>query len=97
MSSPHVNSPKPRWWQLYALFPLSVVLFVGEHQLLLSTREHLGVQVAILVVIFGLIYWWLRANTVALIQMDREQRGRRYTVTEYPPVSSTQGVLESVS
>ncbi len=92
MSSPKVNSPKPKWWRLYSTFPLALVLLVLEHRLPLSPGEHQAVQIGIVLVTFGLIYLWLRANTVTLIQMDREQRGRSYTVTEYPPASPAEGV-----
>lgn len=95
MSSPNVNSPKPKWWRLYATFPLLIGLLVLEHQLPLSTGGHQAVQIGIVLVTFGLIHLWLRANAAALMEADRGQDRRKITVTDFhpscPPAAPTEG------
>jgi hypothetical protein len=95
MSSPNANSPKPRWWQLYATFPLALVLLVLEHWLPLSPGGHQAVQIGIVLLVFGLVYVWLRANTLALIEEDRRQNQWKATVTEFhsswPPATPAEG------
>ena len=69
-SNPIASSPK--WWQLYTLFPLLVLLLVVEHQLSITEGEHQAAQIGIILLIYGLIHLWLRANTVALAETDKE-------------------------
>ena len=66
----------PKWWQLYLLFPIIIVLFVLEHRLNISTRGHEVAQIGILVLVYGLIYWWLKANSGALSREDQQVYGR---------------------
>ncbi len=95
MSSPKVNSPKPKWWQLYATFPLAMVLLVLEHRLPLSTGGHQAVQIGIVLVTFGLIHLWLRANAAALMEADWEQNRWKIASTEFhsswPPATPAEG------
>ncbi len=67
MSSSHLH---PKWWQLYLLFPLIIALFSFDFRLKLSPRGHQVVQIGILLVIYGLVHLWLRANAKALSEMD---------------------------
>ncbi len=53
---------KPVWWLLYALIPLLIGLLIIEHDLVLSLLGHELVQIGILVVVFGLMALWVRAN-----------------------------------
>ena len=71
---------RPKWWQLYLTFPLLIILFVADHRLKISLRGHEAVQIGIIILIFGLMQLWLKANATALSHMDR----MRYhgTVTE---------------
>ncbi len=95
MSSPNVKLPKPRWWRLYATFPLAMVLLVLEHWLPLSTSGHQAVQIGIVLVTFGLMYLWLRANAGALMEEDRGQNRWTITATEFhsswPPAAPVEG------
>jgi hypothetical protein len=75
----------PKWWQLYLTFPLLIVLFIAENRLKISTRGHQAVQVAIVLLIFGLIHLWIKANSLALSRMDRQQYYGRVTVIQIPP------------
>jgi hypothetical protein len=75
----------PKWWQLYLTFPLLIALFVAENRLKISTRGHQVVQIGIILLIYGLIHLWLRANARALSNMDRMQDHRTFTVIQIPP------------
>jgi hypothetical protein len=57
----------PAWWLLYALVPLLAGLLVVEHRAPLSPGWHTGVQVGIVLCIYGLVWLWLRTNTLRLL------------------------------
>ncbi len=80
--------PHPKWWQLYLSFPLLIALFVLDSRLKLSIRGHQTVQVAIVVLIYGLIHLWLRANRSALAEEAWEGQVKIYRVIEIPPDGS---------
>src|SRR5512147_911761 len=79
------STARPKWWQLYLIFPLLLVLFILEHQLKVSTRGHQVFQIGIILGVYGLIYWWIKANSVALSRMDREQYCPRVLILQVPP------------
>jgi predicted ferric reductase len=79
------SNARPKWWQLYLSLPLIVVLFVLDHQLNISTHAHQALQIGILVVVYGLIYRWLKANSMALSRMDQEQYYGRVTFVQIQP------------
>jgi len=72
MSSQHV---RPKWWQVYLTLPLLAVLFAVDSRLRISTRGHQAVQIGIVLLVYGLIHWWLKANSRAL---SRLQQGQHY-------------------
>jgi hypothetical protein len=79
------QDPRPKWWQLYLTFPLLIALFVAENRLRISVRGHQAVQIGILMIIYGLVHLWLKANSAALSKMDRLQNRQTFTVIEIPP------------
>jgi hypothetical protein len=79
------NNIHPKWWQLYLTFPLLIALFLVDSRLKISTRGHQIVQIGILLLIYGLVHLWLKANSSASSQMDRKQNRGRITVIEIPP------------
>jgi hypothetical protein len=81
------NAP-PKWWQVYLNFPLLIALFVLDSRLKVSTRGHQIVQIGIILLVYGLIHWWLKANRSALSKEDREQPVKIYKVIEIPPAES---------
>ena len=85
------SNTRPRWWQLYLTFPSLIALFVLDHQLKISTRGHQAVQIAIVVLVYGLIHLWLKANARALSGMDQRQYYGTFKVIQIPPyrISST--------
>ena len=82
------SSLHPKWWQLYLIFPLLIILFALDSRLRISTRGHQAVQLGIIVLVYGLIHLWLKANRSALSAEDREQPAKIYRVIEIPPAGS---------
>jgi hypothetical protein len=70
----------PKWWQVYLTFPLLIGLFVLDARLKISTRGHQAVQIGIILLVYGLIHLWLKANSSALARMDHG----RVTVMRFP-------------
>jgi hypothetical protein len=81
MSSQHI---RPKWWQVYLTFPLLIVLFMADNHLKLSERGHQAVQIGIVLLVYGLVHLWLKANAKALSRMDQTQFHGIVTVTRVP-------------
>ena len=79
-------NPRPKWWQLYLTFPLLIMLFMVDHRMRLSQRGHVVVQIGIVLLVYGLIHLWLKANAVALSKMDRDQYRGTIRVIRLPLV-----------
>jgi hypothetical protein len=58
---------KPRWWLLYLTLPLMIGLFVLEGRLTEPDIVHRILELGIVIVCFGLMAVWVRANEDALI------------------------------
>jgi hypothetical protein len=82
------SSLHPKWWQLYLTFPLLIVLFVLDSRIRISNRGHQVVQISIVLIVYGLILLWLKANRSALIGEDQKRSFKVYRVIEIPPVGS---------
>ena len=76
---------RPKWWQIYLTFPLLIALFAVENRLKISARGHQAVQIGILLIIYGLVHLWLKANAAALSKMDRIKNHATFTVIHIPP------------
>ena len=57
----------PAWWLLPALLPLLAGLFVVEQRASLPPGGHTTVQAGIVLFIYGLVWLWLRANSLRLL------------------------------
>jgi len=66
------NHTHPKWWQVYLTFPLLIALFTLDSRLEISTRGHQAVQIGIILIVYGLIHLWIKANAAALSEMDLE-------------------------
>lgn len=62
---------RPKWWQVYLTFPLLIALFAVDSRLKLSIRGHQAIQIGIVLLVYGLIHAWLKANAQALSAMDQ--------------------------
>jgi hypothetical protein len=79
------NNFRPKWWQVYLTFPLLIALFMLDNRLKLSVRGHQTVQIGILLLVYGLVHLWLKANAMALSRMDQKQFHNTFTVIRIPP------------
>ncbi len=79
------SNARPKWWQLYLTFPLLIALFVFEHRLNITTHEHEAIQIGIILLVYGLIYWWIKANSRAISRMDQGYYGR-IRIVQIPPL-----------
>lgn len=80
------SSSHPKWWQIYLTLPLLVVLFLVDSRLKISSGGHEAVQIGIVLLVYGLIHLWLKANARALRQMDQGQYRRAIKVVEIPSI-----------
>jgi len=78
------NNANPKWWRLYLTFPLLIASFAVDSRLKLSVRDHQTVQILIVLIIFGYVVLWLKANSRALSAMDQVQDGGRVKVIKIP-------------
>ena len=62
----------PSWWQLWLLLPALGILAFLEAGASLSPAGHTVVEVAIILVVYGLASVWLRANQAALLRESRD-------------------------
>ena len=63
----------PKWWQVYLTLPLLMALFAADSRLKISIRGHQLVQIGIVLLVYGLIHLWIKANSAVLSKMDREK------------------------
>jgi hypothetical protein len=63
---------RPSWWQLWLLLPALGILAFLEARASLSPAGHRVVEVAIVLVVYGLVSVWLRANQVRLLRESRD-------------------------
>ena len=75
----------PKWWQLCLTFLLLMALFAVDSRLKISTRGHQVVQTGIVLLVYGLIHLWMKANSTALSRMDRRQYNGGVTVIRISP------------
>jgi hypothetical protein len=89
------NEPRPRWWVLYSVLPLTTGLFVLEIRTPESPSWHTLAELGIVLFTFVYVWLWLSANSLALIQQDWGEPScdqRRYPVQ---PAATARVRLES--
>ena len=74
----------PKWWQVYLTFPLLIALFMFDSRFKISSRGHTIVQIGILLLVYGFVHLWLKANARALSKMDQGQIKGKITVIQFP-------------
>jgi hypothetical protein len=80
----NTSTARPKWWQVYLTLPLLIALFILDSRLRLSVRGHQAVQIGIILLVYGLIHLWLKANAAALSNMDQRQVRGTVIVTRIP-------------
>ena len=63
---------RPSWWQLWLLLPALGILAFLEARAPLPPAGHTVVEVAIVLVVYGMVSVWLRANQVRLLRESRD-------------------------
>ena len=81
----NTNYAHLKWWQVYLTLPLLIALFMLDHYLELSVRGHQVMQIGILLLVYGLVHLWLKANATALSRVDRRQFNGTVTVIQVSP------------
>lgn len=79
------KNTRPKWWQVYLMFPLLIALFAVDSRLKLSTRGHQVIQIGTVLLIYGLIHAWLKANAQALSAMDQMPPAGKVRVLKIEP------------
>ena len=82
----HPHNANPKWWQVYFTMPLLAILFIAENRLKISSRGHEFVQIGIILLVYGLIHLWIKANSSTLSQLDRRQHHGRIMVIQIDPL-----------
>ena len=79
--------PKPKWWLVFALVPLTIAFLVVDESIPLPTQGHQLLEFGIILVTFGLMALWVRVSQGALItQGTRSSTGSlRFETTEGTP------------
>jgi hypothetical protein len=80
----NTNYARPKWWQVYLTLPLLIALFILDNRLKISAREHQVVQIGIILLVYGLVHLWLKANAAALSNMDQQKFHGTVSVTRIP-------------
>jgi hypothetical protein len=70
----NTSTAHPKWWQVYLTLPLLTALFIFDNRLKISERGHQAVQIGIILLVYGLVHLWLKANEAALSDF-RHYRG----------------------
>jgi peptidoglycan/LPS O-acetylase OafA/YrhL len=89
----HIKKHHPSWWQLYLSFPLMIGLFLIETHQPLTEAGHKMIELFILLIFFGYISLWLKANTGAMIQEDLDKWHAALGVDSSPISSSSLKIL----
>lgn len=63
----------PKWGILYLVLPLATGLFWLQMQALLPEVGHRAAEVGIVLLTYGLVALWLRANRLALLNEDNRR------------------------
>ncbi len=76
---------RPKWGLLYLTFPLMLALLIVERRLKLSASGHQAALIAIILLTYGLLHWWLKANARALSDLERTEPYDVVIVSRIPP------------
>jgi hypothetical protein len=86
-----------KWWQLELIIPSMFALLVLEKKYLtLSPLGHQFMLVAIVLVVYGLIAYWLYVNQAA-VQGESDQPGPWQRMAEQTPVGQPSSSPEAVA
>ena len=75
---------RPKWWQVYAMLVALLGLFWLEAHARLTGTDHVLAELGILVLIFGSLRAWLKANRAALMESDPTEAGWGVGICDIP-------------
>jgi hypothetical protein len=78
------QSVHPKWWQVYVLVLGLLGLFWLETHARLTGTDHVIAELGILVLIFGSVRAWLKANRSALMESDPTEAGWGVGICDIP-------------
>jgi hypothetical protein len=65
------QQPRPAWWLLYGLVPVTGGLLLLESRASLPAGGHTAAQVGIVLFTYGVVWLWLRVNALWLVWSDQ--------------------------
>jgi hypothetical protein len=72
------NRPgRPKWWVLYILVVFIFILFGLEVRASFTQIGHTVAEIGLVIILYGLMMVWLRANEAALSSEERNQHRHR--------------------
>jgi hypothetical protein len=67
------SSIRPAWWFLYLSIALVLGLFWIEAKSPFSAAGHTWAEVGLVIILYGLVMTWLKANEAAIVSEEREK------------------------
>jgi hypothetical protein len=67
----------PNWWILYVIVALSILVFFLEVKVPLSESGQRLLEIATILLFYGLVWMWLGVNDLALLQEDVQRERQR--------------------
>ena len=95
-----MKNPRPRWWALYLLLPLAMVLLVAAHRWLPAGAGRAFAQAVVSLAVVGAMALWVRANRVALVLLDapgEQAQSFRARVAYQPPAPPRRSICTAPS
>lgn len=74
-----MRADRPRWWLLYGLGVLMLAALIWVHGLGLAHQAEMTLQIAVVIVVFGLIFVWLGNSGAASLNQAGEAEFYAYS------------------
>jgi hypothetical protein len=89
----NTNPSRPNWLILYLLVGLFILVFFLEVRMPFSKTGHTCAEVGLVVLLYGMVSWWLKANTARLIR-EAYQKSKSYHQPIGPQLARPAAVVE---
>jgi hypothetical protein len=74
--------PKPAWWLLYAVLPLTILLFSVAHRIPATSGWRVTAELMAALVVICAVALWVRVNRTALILARYDEHAK--SIREWP-------------
>jgi Mn2+/Fe2+ NRAMP family transporter len=100
------SNHRPNWGTLYAIAALFIIIFFLETAIPLSETVRRSLEIAIVLLFYGLVWMWLGVNDQALMREDRQGERKqklrllKANAPKPEPLAGTlreQGVLKTIA